>query len=89
MTDLKRHRAYYFFLISILMLGIFLFTISAPNRALEALSIVTVAISYFFVGIVHHIQNHDLSSKIVIEYALIASLGLACIFFILKVGFGL
>lgn len=89
MTDFKNHRLYYFFLIAILMLGIFLFTISAPNRVFEAISIVTVGICYFFIGVIHHIQNHDLHPKIVIEYALIASLGITCVFFTLKVGLGL
>ena len=89
MIALKKHRIYYFFLIIVLLLGIFLFTLSAPNRGLEALSIVIVALSYFFIGIIHHIQNHDFSSKIVVEYALIASLGITCVIFILKVGLGL
>jgi hypothetical protein len=71
------------------MLGIFLFYISTPNRLLEALTVIAVATSYFFMGVIHHVQNHDFHPKIVIEYALIASLGIVCIFFLLKVRLGL
>lgn len=71
------------------MLGLFLIIASSPNRQLQGQFIVAIGICYFIFGVSHHIKNHDMHPKIVVEYALIASLGIACAFFLLKAGFGL
>ena len=88
MKELKKHKAYYFFLIAILILGFFAVYSSAPNVKLQSIYVVMTGFFYFILGVVHHVQNHDFHPKIVIEYALIASLGIACILFMLKVGLG-
>ena len=89
MTDFKKHRLYYTLLMLILLLGFSLVVSASPNRALQGQFIVATGICYFLFGVVHHIQNHDFHPKIVVEYALIASLGIASALFMLKVGLGL
>lgn len=89
MTDFKNHWLYYALLILILLLGLSLVIASNPNRVQQGQFIVATGICYFLFGIVHHIQNHDMHPKIVVEYALIASLGIASALFMLKVGLGL
>lgn len=89
MREFKNHKTYYLLLTLILLLGFALVVLSSPNRILQGQFIVATGITYFLFGVVHHIKNHDMHPKIVVEYALIASLGIACAFFLLKAGFGL
>lgn len=89
MKSMKKHKVYYLFLSLILISGLILFQVLSPNRQMQAMAFVLVSFSYFAVGIVHHKQEHDFHPKIMIEYALIASLGITCILFMLKVGLGL
>ena len=86
---LSKHWAYYTSLILIFTLGFFLMSISSSNRQLQMGIVVFIALSYVLWGILHHLLNHDLSSKIVIEYVLIGSFGLAVVLFLLKGGFGI
>ena len=62
---------------------------SSPNKIAQGSFLILTAVFYFIFGSVHHVQNHDFHPKIVIEYALIASLGIVCGLFFLKVGLGL
>lgn len=83
-AKLYKHSAYYISLIVILILG-FLLASSNSNRGFQIG--VTVATTFFYVvwGIIHHLLNHDLNAKIVIEYILIGAFGLTTIFFLLSV----
>jgi hypothetical protein len=83
------HLGYYFFLISILLLGVFLIWQLSPNKNLQFLTFIALSIIYAVVGIVHHLLDHDLVGKIVIEYILIAILGIAAAFFMFRGGFGI
>jgi len=83
LTKLYKHTPYYLSLIVILTLGFML----ASNNSNKTFQIgVVIAITFFYVlwGIMHHLINHDLNAKIVIEYILIGSFGLAVIFFLLS-----
>ncbi len=82
------HIAYYISLIAILAFGFFLVFTASANRQLQMLIITLTTIFYVFWGILHHLINHDLNAKIVVEYVLIGSLGLTLIFFLLKGGLG-
>lgn len=86
---INHHYGYYFFLITILGLGLLLTWRLSPNKDLQMLSFVALSIVYAVIGIVHHLIDHDLVVKIVIEYILIAALGVAAAFFIFKGGFGI
>ena len=86
---LHNHFGYYFFLITILGLGLLVVLMLNPNRNLQMLTVIGISIIYAVIGILHHLINHDLVGKIVVEYVLIAMLGIATAFFILRGGFGI
>jgi len=48
--------------------------------------ILLCGIFYVVIGIIHHLLAHDISSKIVLEYVLMATLGISIVFFLLKGG---
>jgi len=85
----QNHLLYYLLLIGILTTGMFLILALSPNKNLQMITLVGISISYVLLGVVHHLINHDLVLKIVIEYILIAALGVAVTFFIFKGGFGI
>lgn len=85
MKQLEKHKIYYFCLVLILASGLLLVRL-APNKQIQSVFVVMIALFYFLFGSLHHIKNHDFRAKVVIEYALIASLGIASILFLLKVG---
>jgi hypothetical protein len=86
---INEHVLYYISLIAIFALGVILIFSAAPNKQLQMLIFVIMAVFYVIWGILHHLINHELSSKIVVEYMLIATLGVAIMFFLLKGGFGI
>jgi intracellular septation protein A len=86
---INEHVAYYISLIAIFGLGLFLISSATPNKQLQMLIFVIMAFFYVIWGVLHHLINHELSSKIVVEYILIGTLGVAIMFFLLKGGFGI
>ena len=86
---INEHIAYYISLIAIFVLGIFLMSSATPNKQLQMFIFVIMAFFYVIWGVLHHFINHELSSKIVVEYILIGALGVAIMFFLLKGGFGI
>jgi presenilin-like A22 family membrane protease len=88
MVKKTSHISYYIFLLVILFFGFILASLSA-NRQMQIAIIVLTTIFYVIWGIFHHLINHDLTAKIVIEYILIGSLGLTVILFLLKGGLGI
>lgn len=81
----NNHLEYYISLVAILAFGFVLGILVAPNRQLQMGIVLLTTFFYVAWGILHHLLNHDLSLKIVLEYVLIGSLGLAVILFLLKV----
>ena len=86
---INEHILYYISLIIIFTLGIVLMFSATPNKQLQMLIFVIMAFFYVIWGVLHHLINHELSSKIVVEYILIGTLGVAIMFFLLKGGFGI
>ncbi len=80
---LSKHIFYYATLVLILVLGFLLAYVNSSNKEIQILVVVFTTISYVLWGILHHLFNHDLNTKIVIEYILIGSFGLAIILFLL------
>lgn len=80
---IKLHLGYYISLITILAFGFLLLLLASPNRGLQIAVAILTTVLYIFWGIIHHIINHDLHPKIVVEYVLIGILGLTMIIFIL------
>lgn len=80
---LKLHLGYYISLITILVIGFLFVTLASPNRGLQIVAAILTTLLYVFWGIIHHLINHDLHAKIVVEYVLIGVLGITMIIFIL------
>lgn len=86
-TD-KGHLLYYSLLVLALFSGLILIYSFSSNKQIQMLIVVGLSFLYLLIGIIHHLINHDLVAKIVIEYVLIAALGIAVAFFVFKGGFG-
>ena len=84
MNYISKHSLYYISLVIILSLG-FLLAYNNPDRNFQIGVVVITTFFYVLWGIMHHLLNHDLTSKIVIEYILIGAFGLTVIFFLLSI----
>jgi len=83
------HLAYYISLIAVFLIGFLLIEKFSPNAQAQILIFSLITVFYIILGIIHHLLNHRLNAKIVIEYILIGSFGIAVIFFLLKGGLGI
>ena len=81
---LSEHSIYYISLIAILSLG-FLLAYTSSDRSSQIGVIVVTTFFYVLWGIMHHLMNHDLHAKIVLEYILIGAFGLTITFFLLAI----
>jgi len=81
---ISEHSIYYASLIAILSLS-FLLAYSSSDRSFQIGVIIVTTFFYVLWGIMHHLINHDLHMKIVVEYILIGVFGLTIIFFLLSV----
>ncbi len=75
--NLKKHIRYYIAFTFVQGLGLILVLLSRGNRQIQLVAILGTTIFYFIFAVMHHYLNHDLSAKIVVEYALMGCLGLA------------
>lgn len=84
LKSFEKHTGYYFLLIIILALGTFLSLQTSGDRQLQMLIMVMTVFFYVLWGILHHLLEHDLSIKIVIEYVLIGSLAMSIVLFLVR-----
>lgn len=77
-----KHAGYYVILIAILIFGFLLVFTNQSNKIFQIGAVVAVTFFYILWGMIHHLLNHDLNVKIVIEYILIGTFGLTIIFFL-------
>lgn len=82
----KKHIGYYLSLLTILIFGLILTFLAAPNIQLQIIIILLTTFFYVLWGIFHHLINHELSSKIMVEYVLIGALGVSILFFLIMGG---
>ncbi|MCL5970886.1 MAG: hypothetical protein M1450_05320 [Patescibacteria group bacterium] len=82
----KKHLGYYLSLLTILILGLLLTFLATPNIKLQIIIILVTIFFYVLWGILHHLINHELTGKIMVEYVLIGALGVSILFFILMGG---
>lgn len=80
----KKHSHYYIALFLLLLVGLLMSLFFSPNKQTQVAFIVLTALIYVFSGILHHIIDHDISLKIMVEYILIGSLGISIMLFLLK-----
>jgi hypothetical protein len=83
---LKKHVGYYVSLIAILSFGLVLIFSTRSNIVMQSFAILLTVTFYVFWGLLHHLINHELSLRIVVEYILIGALGISILFFMLTGG---
>jgi hypothetical protein len=74
---IRQHIGYYTAFALVQLLGLVLILRASGDRDLQMMLILGATLFYFLFAIVHHMLDHDLSAKVVIEYALMGCLGLA------------
>lgn len=79
---LKYHTGYYLFFGVLMFLCLTLLLKSYRTPEYKIIIIFITAFLYTFSGIAHHIIDHDISFKVVIEYVLIAALGIVLLLLI-------
>lgn len=72
--------AHFFPLIIILVIGGILLVLFSFNVSYQAVTAGVVSLLYILWGIIHHAIHKDLDAVVVIEYVLVASLGLIIIY---------
>ena len=77
MTSKEKHIQYHVSLAIILILGLVMMYVSRGDHQLRMIAILMTSFFYVVWGVVHHILHHDTSVRIVVEYVLIAVLGVA------------
>lgn len=80
---ISEHGLYYISLVIILSLA-FLLANSNSDRSFQIGVVLATTFFYVLWGVMHHLLNHDLNTKIVIEYVLIGAFGLTVIFFLVN-----
>ncbi len=75
-AHLKSHSRYYLAFTLVQLLGLGLVLLASGNKQVQLIAVFGTTLFYFLFAIVHHLLDHDLTLKIVIEYALIGCLGL-------------
>lgn len=75
-----KHLSHYLSLIAVIIFGMIGFYFFSYDRIFRSAIIVGVAAAYVVWGIVHHHIHDDLHTSVVVEYILIASLGLIIVF---------
>lgn len=83
-SELKKHRFYYVIIFLIIAMGLILVSQSQYGKGYQLIVVGTIAFCYVLWGIVHHYAHHDITAKIVLEYVLIASLGMVALLFLLQ-----
>lgn len=83
LKKISEHTVYYVSLIIVFGLS-FSLAYSSSDRNFQIGVIVATTFFYALWGIMHHLINHDLHTKIVVEYILIGIFGLTIIYFLLS-----
>lgn len=74
--EIKQKPVEYIALASIFLLGLLLYFFADINPHSQRLVVYFMAASYFFWSIIHHYKRGDLSVSIVVEYLVMALLGI-------------
>lgn len=79
MKSFMKHLPHYLALIGVLVAGFVLFWVFSYDKAFQIAVAIALAVSYVAWGVVHHYIHRDLHLSVIIEYIVIASLGLVVI----------
>jgi hypothetical protein len=80
MKRLAKHLPHYTSLIGILLAGALGFYLFSYDRLFQASVASAVAVAYVAWGLIHHHLHKDLHWTVVVEYLVVASLGLVLVF---------
>lgn len=83
---MKKHLEYYLSFFLILFAGLFIIVQAAGQKNLQFEFVILFACAYVIWGVVHHVVHHSLTAKILLEYILVAALGVAAVFFVTSGG---
>ena len=83
MNKLARDIQHYIPLVGIFLAGILGFLMFSFDRVFQATLAVGLAIAYVFWGLVHHHIHKDLHISVILEYIVIAVLGVVIVFSLL------
>lgn len=83
MKRYTKHFPHYLPLVGIILAGLLGFLIFSYDKAFQAILLVAVSVAYVLWGIIHHHLHDDLHLFVVIEYIVIATLGLVIVFSLL------
>lgn len=83
MKDLSKDIQHYVPLIGIFLAGILGFAAFSFDRVFQATLILALAAAYVFWGIVHHHIHKDLHLSVILEYIVVATLGVVVVFSLL------
>lgn len=73
---IHRHTGDYIILLLIVLIGLIFFTASVSDPLGQYVIILCMASLYVAWGIFHHVRNHDFHLKVVVEYVVIAIIGI-------------
>ena len=75
-----KHIPHYLSLIGIFAAGLIGFLLFSYDRTFQIAITIAIAISYVVWGLVHHHLHEDLHLSVIIEYIVVAALGLVIVF---------
>lgn len=78
-----KHVQHYLPLVGVLVAGVLGFFLFSYDRAFQVILLVAVAVSYVAWGVIHHKMHDDLHLSVIVEYIVIATLGLVIVFSLL------
>lgn len=82
MKNINKHFWYYLVSVTIFLVGLVLIVLTNYSHQLQSTFIIMTACLYFVWSLAHHYVHHQLHPKVVIEYALMATLGVLLSFFL-------
>lgn len=80
MKSFSKHLPHYLSLIGIFIVGIVGIYTFAYDRSLQMAVVVAMGVAYVVWGVVHHFIHRDLYLAVVIEYLVVAALGVVLVF---------
>lgn len=83
---MRKHLGYYISFLLILGGGVTSVLLSQGDKQLQMEFVVLLAGAYVLWGILHHVIHHSVTLRLIIEYVVVAALGIAVVFFILNGG---
>lgn len=86
MKYLQKHEVYYILLGICLAVSYVTVMVLGATRQLQMLFVITGAAFYIAMGVIHHVHDHDFSSRVLIEYVGFAALGISIVYFLIQVG---